>query len=149
MIIKGDNSSFNDKPSIEELKSLVNEHKLQRSLDLKKNTRIYNSSGKNASLIVSKKPILDFSSLAIDNSGKITFNSSNEYNYQEFIVANLNYCSINIDSSAIYYTVFFYFDNEQKWKFCCKNMKHDTYINTSTSSNIFLMDRQADTSVDI
>jgi len=152
MIIRGKTiSSVGEEPD-RNIDEMTRQYRVERSLDMKKVIRIYNTSGKKASMVVSSEPINQFISLEIDKKGNITFQNSSNYNFQQFSINNGKFYSFKKDeqdNNVIYYSAFLYFEEEQKWKVYCKNNMMDNRLINSLASDICLLQRGIDNCVDI
>jgi hypothetical protein len=122
----------------------IQEHKITRGIGIKKEVRINNLSGKKAWVIISPTPILQLGSLGLDKLGQISFNYSGEYKCQQSPIANGTSRTFELDTIAISYSVFFYLEDEKKWKVHFKDKKHDT-----SSKDINLLDRHVEEAVDV
>jgi hypothetical protein len=153
MIIRGKTiSSIEEEEPERNVNEIIRQHRVERSLDMKKVIRVYNNSGKKASLIVSSEPINQFFSLEIDKKGNIAFQNSNNYNFQQFTIENGKFYSLiqdAQDNTVIYYTTFLYFEEQQKWKVYCKNNMMDSRFINSLASDIFLLERGLENCADI
>ncbi len=102
---------------------------------------VNNISGKRAWIILSPAPIKSVSAVGIEKLGSISFSTEGSYKCQEYSLANNTSHDFELDSSQIYYTVFF--DCDGKWKTPYKNRK----INT-TKYNINLLERHVDNAIE-
>jgi hypothetical protein len=101
---------------------------------------VNNKSGKDAWVILSPSPITSINSLEIKNIGTVSFSQHGEIQCQQFFINNSNEKEYDLDTSVIYYTVFFDFNG--KWKCPYKNRKIDAKI-----YNITLTPKNLDESV--
>ena len=122
----------------------IQEHKITRGVGLTKEVKINNMTGNKAWIIISPTPILQVGSLGLDKLGQISFNYVGDYKCQQSPIGKWTTRCFDLDSSSIYYTVFFYFEDENKWKIHFKDKKHDT-----STSDINLLERHIDETVDI
>ena len=113
---------------------------LMKQMGIKKNVTIHNHSGKKAWVILAPAPILSVSSIGLDKLGQISFAYSGEYKCQQSPISDKSHRTFDLDSSYIYYTVFFECDNV--WKVHFKDVKHDTSV-----YDINLLPRHVDESV--
>ena len=102
---------------------------------------VNNISGKRAWIILSPAPIKSVSAVGIEKLGSISFSTEGSYKCQEYSLANNTSHDFELDSSQIYYTVFF--DCDGKWKTPYKNRK----INTK-KYNINLLERHVDNAIE-
>jgi hypothetical protein len=102
---------------------------------------VNNVSGHKAWVIVSPTPLTRIQSVGIEKAGKIEFSMVGEYKFQQSPVLDRDICTFTLDTTNIYYTVFFECDG--KWKMSHDNMK----LNTSTT-DIHLVERHVLASVD-
>jgi hypothetical protein len=119
----------------------VSKNKILRQVGLKREVYINNVSGKKAWLILSPTPILQVGSLGLDKVGQIAFTHAGEYKSQQSPLADQTKRKFDVDSSTIYYTVFFECDGG--WKLHFKDKKHDV-----SNVDINLLPRHVEESVD-
>lgn len=129
------NSEFNCKSSLPKA-----EFTLQRILGITPHVTIHNTTNKRAWVILSPAPIVSISSIGVDKIGSITFSTSGEYKCQEILISPHQYRDYELDTSQIYYSVYFEFD---VWKTPFKNRKLNT-----RKYNINLLERHVENSVD-
>jgi len=111
-----------------------------RRLGLNPMVTINNISGKNAWVILAPAPIVSVGGIGIDNIANISLSTSGEYKCQQFLLRNNKSHAYKLDTSQLYYTVFFECDG--KWKTPFKNRK----INTK-KYNINLLERHVADSI--
>ena len=114
---------------------------LGKRLGLYPTVNVNNISGKRAWIILSPAPIKSVSAVGIEKLGSISFSTDGSYKCQEYSLANNTSHDFELDSSQIYYTVFF--DCDGKWKTPYKNRK----INTK-KYNINLLERHVDNAIE-
>jgi hypothetical protein len=102
---------------------------------------VNNVSGHKAWVMVSPTPMTRIQSVGIEKAGHMDFSMVGEYKCQQSPVLNQDVCTFTLDTSNIYYTVFFECDTG--WKMLHDNMK----LNTS-KADIHLVERQVLASVD-
>jgi hypothetical protein len=112
-----------------------------RGLGFNPHVTITNISGKNAWVILAPAPILSVESIGIDKIGNISFSTTGDYKCQQLLLRNNKTEDYELDTSQIYYSVFF--DFEGTWKTPFKNRK----INTR-KYNINLLERHVVDSID-
>jgi hypothetical protein len=112
----------------------------ERRLGLKPVVTINNISGKNAWVILAPAPILSVGGIGIDNIANISLSTSGDYQCQQFFLRNNKSQDYELDTSQLYYTVFFECDGV--WKTPFKNKR----INTR-KYNINLLERHVDDSI--
>ena len=95
---------------------------------------VNNVSGHKAWVMISPTPMTRISSLGIEKAGSIDFNMVGEYKCQQSPVLDQSVCNFTLDTTNIYYTVFF--ESGSSWKMSHDNMK----INTS-HQDIHLVER--------
>jgi len=120
----------------------VTDNKMLRRTGMKREVKITNISGKKAWIIISPTPIMQLGSLGLDKLGQISFNHSGEYKSQQSPLLDNSSRTFDLDSSSIYYSVFFECDG--KWKIHFQDKKHDTSVN-----DIGLLPRHVDEAIDI
>ena len=113
----------------------------ERRLGLNPHVTITNISGKKSWVILSPAPILTIESIGIDKIGSISFSTTGDYQCQQFLLSNHQTSDYDLDTSQIYYSVFF--DCDGIWKTPFKNRK----INTR-KYNINLLERHVENSID-
>lgn len=101
---------------------------------------VNNVSGHKAWVIISPTPLTRITSIGIENAGSIEFSMVGEYKYQQAPVLNNDICTFTLDTTNIYYTVFF---DCGTWKMSHDNMK----LNTS-KTDIHLVERHVLAAVD-
>jgi hypothetical protein len=106
----------------------------ERRLGLNPIVTINNISGKHAWVILAPAPIVSVGGIGVDNIANISLSTSGEYQCQQFLLRNNKCDDYELDSSQLYYTVFF--DCDGKWKTPFKNRR----INTR-KYNINLLER--------
>ena len=111
----------------------------QRMLGISPHVTITNTTEKRAWVILSPVPIVSISSIGIDKLS-ISFSTTGEYQCQQFLIPPHKSTEYALDTSQIYYSVFFEFDI---WKTPFKNRKLNT-----RKYNINLLERHVDNSVD-
>lgn len=102
---------------------------------------VNNISGHKAWVMVSPTPMTRIQSLGIEKAGKVDFGMVGEYKCQQSPVLDHDTCTFTLDTSNIYYTVFF--ECGSAWKMLHDNMK----LNTS-KHDIHLVERHVLASVD-
>ena len=112
-----------------------------RRLGINPFVTITNISGKRAWVVLSPAPIVSIGSVGIDNVANISFSTTGDYKCQQFLLPNHKTGDYELDTSQIYYTVFF--DCDGIWKTPFKNRK----INTR-KYNINLLERHIENSID-
>ena len=112
----------------------------ERRFGLKPIVTINNISGKNAWVILTPAPIASVGGIGIDNIANISLSTSGEYQCQQFLLRNNKSNEYELDTSQLYYTVFF--DCDGIWKTPFKNKK----INTR-KYNINLLERHVADSI--
>jgi len=112
-----------------------------RRLGLNPVVTVNNISGKNAWIILAPAPISSVSGIGIDNIASISLSTTGDYKCQQFLLRNNKSDDYELDTSQLYYTVFF--DCDGKWKTPFKNRK----INTR-KYNINLLERHIADSID-
>ncbi len=113
----------------------------ERRFGLNPHVTITNISGKKAWVILSPAPIVSVGSVGVDNIANISFSTTGDYKCQQFLLANHQTSDYELDTSQIYYSVFF--DCDGTWKTPFKNRK----INTR-KYNINLLERHVENSMD-
>lgn len=113
----------------------------ERRLGINPHVTITNISGKNAWVILAPAPIVSVESMGIDKIGNISFSTTGDYKCQQLLLRNNKSDDYELDTSQIYYSVFF--DCDGKWKTPFKNRK----INTR-KYNINLLERHVVDSID-
>lgn len=113
----------------------------ERRLGLHPVVTINNISGKNAWVILAPAPIVSVSGIGIDNIANISLSTTGDYKCQQFLMRNNKSEDYDLDTSQLYYTVFF--DCDGKWKTPFK----DRRINTR-KYNINLLERHVVDSID-
>jgi hypothetical protein len=116
------------------------EFTFQRILGISPHVTITNASTKKAWVILSPVPIVSISSIGIDKLS-ISFSTTGEYKCQQFLITPNKSTEYDLDTSQIYYSVFFEFGDV--WKTPFKNRKLNT-----RKYNINLLERHVDNSVD-
>lgn len=111
----------------------------QRMLGIAPHVTITNTTEKRAWVILSPVPIVSISSIGIDKLS-ISFSTTGEYQCQQFLIPPHKSTEYALDTSQIYYSVFFEFDI---WKTPFKNRKLNT-----RKYNINLLERHVENSVD-
>ena len=111
----------------------------QRMLGISPHVTITNTTEKRAWVILSPVPIVSISSIGIDKLS-ISFSTTGEYQCQQFLIPPHKSTEYALDTSQIYYSVFFEFDI---WKTPFKNRKLNT-----RKYNINLLERHVENSVD-
>jgi hypothetical protein len=106
----------------------------ERRLGLNPVVTINNISGKNAWVILAPAPIVSVGGIGVDNIANISLSTTGEYKCQQFLLRNNKSDDYDLDTSQLYYTVFFECDGT--WKTPFKNRK----INTR-KYNINLLER--------
>jgi hypothetical protein len=101
---------------------------------------VNNISGHKAWVMVSPTPMTRIQSLGIEKAGKVDFSMVGEYKCQQSPVLDHDTCTFTLDTSNIYYTVFF--ECGSAWKMLHDNMK----LNTS-KTDIHLVERHVLASV--
>jgi hypothetical protein len=114
---------------------------LQRMLGIAPHVTITNASNKKAWVILSPVPIVSISSMSIDKLGSISFSTSGDYQCQQFLISPNKSTEYELDTSQIYYSVFFEFGDV--WKTPFKNRRLNT-----RKYNINLLERHVENSVD-
>jgi hypothetical protein len=114
---------------------------LNRRLGLNPRVTITNISSKKAWVILSPAPILSVGSIGVDHIANISFSTTGDYKCQQLLIVPQKSVEYDLDTSQIYYSVFF--DCDGIWKTPFKNRR----INTR-KYNINLLDRHVDMSVD-
>ena len=114
---------------------------LNRRLGLIPRVTINNISGKKAWVILSPAPIASVGSFGVDNIANISFSTTGDYQCQQLLIVPNKIVEYDLDTSQIYYSVFF--DCDGIWKTPFKNRR----INTR-KYNINLLERHVDISVD-
>jgi hypothetical protein len=112
----------------------------ERRLGLNPVVTINNISGKNAWVILAPAPIVSVGGIGIDNIANISLSTSGDYQCQQFLLRNNKSDDYELDTSQLYYTVFF--DCDGIWKTPFKNRK----INTR-KYNINLLERHVADSI--
>jgi hypothetical protein len=112
-----------------------------RGLGFNPHVTITNISGKNAWVILAPAPIISVESIGIDKIGNISFSTTGDYKCQQILLRNNKTDDYELDTSQIYYSVFF--DCDGTWKTPFKNRK----INTR-KYNINLLERHVVDSID-
>ena len=112
----------------------------QRILGISPHVTITNASTKKAWVILSPVPIVSISSIGIDKLS-ISFSITGEYKCQQFLISPHHSKEYDLDTSQIYYSVFF--DFGEVWKTPFKNRKLNT-----RKYNINLLERHVENSVD-
>ena len=113
----------------------------ERRLGLVPVVTVNNISGKRAWVILSPAPITGVVSFGIDNVANVAFSTQGEYKCQHLALPDKTSKEYDLDTSQIYYSVFF--DCEGVWKTPFKNRK----INTR-KFNINLLERHVEQAVD-
>ena len=116
------------------------EFTLQRILGIAPHVTITNASNKKAWVILSPVPIVSISSMGIDKLS-ISFSTSGDYKCQQFLISPNQSAEYELDTSQIYYSVFFDFGDV--WKTPFKNRRLNT-----RKYNINLLERHVENSVD-
>ena len=116
------------------------EYTFGRRLGLNPTVTINNISGKKAWVILAPAPIVSVGSIGVDHIANISLSTSGEYKCQQFLLRNNKSNDYKLDTSQLYYTVFFECDG--KWKTPFKNRK----INTK-KYNINLLERHVADSI--
>lgn len=111
-----------------------------RRLGLNPIVTVNNISGKNAWIILAPAPITSVSGIGVDNIASISLSTSGDYKCQQFLLRNNKSDDYELDTSQLYYTVFF--DCDGTWKTPFKNRK----INTR-KYNINLLERHVSDSI--
>ena len=112
----------------------------ERRLGLNPIVTINNISGKNAWIILAPAPIVSVGGIGVDNIANISLSTTGDYKCQQFLLRNNKSNEYELDTSQLYYTVFF--DCDGKWKTPFKNRK----INTR-KYNINLLERHVADSI--
>jgi len=112
----------------------------QRILGIAPHVTITNASTKKAWVILSPVPIVSISSIGVDKLN-ISFSTIGEYKCQQFLISPHHSKEYDLDTSQIYYSVFFEFG--EVWKTPFKNRKLNT-----RKYNINLLERHVENSVD-
>lgn len=112
----------------------------ERRLGLNPIVTINNISGKNAWVILAPAPIVSVGGIGVDNIANISLSTTGEYKCQQFLLRNNKSDDYELDTSQLYYTVFF--DCDGTWKTPFKNRK----INTR-KYNINLLERHVADSI--
>ena len=112
----------------------------ERRLGIHPIVTVNNISGKNAWIILAPAPIVSVGGIGVDNIANISLSTSGEYKCQQFLLRNNKSDDYELDTSQLYYTVFF--DCDGKWKTPFKNRK----INTR-KYNINLLERHVADSI--
>jgi hypothetical protein len=102
---------------------------------------VNNVSGHKAWVMLSPTPMTRIQSIGIEKAGNIDFSMVGEYKCQQSPVLNEDICTFTLDTTNIYYTVFF--ESGSTWKMSHDNMK----VNTS-KCDIHLVERHFLASVD-
>jgi len=102
---------------------------------------VNNISGHKAWVMVSPTPMTRIQSIGIEKAGKVDFGMVGEYKCQQSPVLDHDMCTFTLDTTNIYYTVFF--ECGSAWKMLHDNMK----LNTS-KTDIHLVERHVLASVD-
>lgn len=102
---------------------------------------INNVSGHKVWVMVSPTPMTRIQSIGIEKAGNIDFTMVGEYKCQQSPVLDQDICTFTLDTTNIYYTVFF--ECGTTWKMSHDNMK----LNTS-HSDIHLVERHVRASVE-
>ena len=113
---------------------------IQRMLGIAPHVTITNTTEKRAWVILSPAPIVSISSIGLDKLGSISFSTTGDYKCQQFLIPPHQSTDYALDTSQIYYSVFFEFDI---WKTPFKNRKLNT-----RKYNINLLERHVENSVD-
>jgi hypothetical protein len=106
----------------------------ERRLGLNPVVTITNISGKNAWVILAPAPIASVGGIGIDNIANISLSTSGEYKCQQFLLRNNKSDEYDLDTSQLYYTVFFECDGT--WKTPFKNRKINTIYGSHVSNTI-------------
>ena len=112
----------------------------QRMLGIAPQVTITNTTEKRAWVILSPAPIVSISSIGVDKIGSISFSITGDYKCQQFLIPPHRSTEYALDTSQIYYSVFFEFDI---WKTPFKNRKLNT-----RKYNINLLERHVENAVD-
>jgi hypothetical protein len=112
----------------------------QRVLGISPHVTITNASTKKAWVILSPAPIVSISSIGVDKLS-ISFSTTGEYKCQQFLIPSNKSTEYDLDTSQIYYSVFFEFG--EVWKTPFKNRKLNT-----RKYNINLLERHVENAVD-
>ena len=112
----------------------------QRILGIAPHVTITNASTKKAWVILSPVPIVSISSIGVDKLN-ISFSTTGEYKCQQFLISPNKSTEYDLDTSQIYYSVFFEFG--EVWKTPFKNRKLNT-----RKYNINLLERHVENAVD-
>jgi hypothetical protein len=113
----------------------------ERRFGINPHVTINNISGKKAWVILSPAPISSIGSFGVDNIANISFQTTGDYKCQQLLLVHNKSEDYELDTSQIYYSVFF--DCDGVWKTPFKNRR----INTR-KYNINLLERHVDISVD-
>ena len=140
-------------PNMAVTRQPVVEHRRVRQVGLRHEVSINNMSGKKAWIIISPAPILQLSSFSLTKVGEISFTHTGDYKCQQSPLLDQSRRIFDLDSSDIYYTIFFECDkdienknnikNEKKWKVHFKDKKHET-----ANYDINLLPKHLEESVD-
>ena len=87
---------------------------LNRRLGLNPRVTITNISSKKAWVILSPAPILSVGSFGVDHIANISFSTTGDYKCQQLLIVPNKSVEYDLDTSQIYYSVFF--DCDGKWK---------------------------------
>ena len=112
----------------------------ERRLGLNPVVTVNNISGKNAWIVLAPAPIVSVGGIGVDNIANISLSTTGDYKCQQFLLRNNKSDDYDLDTSQLYYTVFF--DCDGKWKTPFKNRK----INTR-KYNINLLERHVTDSI--
>jgi len=123
-------------------RSSVTDNKMLRRTGMKQEVKITNVSGKKAWIIISPTPIMQLGSLGLDKLGQLSFTHTGEYKSQQSPLLDNSSRTFDLDSSSIYYSVFFECDG--KWKIHFQDKKHDACVN-----DIGILPRHVDEAIDI
>lgn len=101
---------------------------------------VNNVSGHKAWVMISPTPMTRISSIGIEKAGNVDFSMVGDYKCQQAPVLHGDVCTFTLDTTNIYYTVFF---ESGSWKMSHDNMK----LNTS-QTDIHLVERHFLAAVD-
>lgn len=113
---------------------------LYRRVGYDKKIIVHNVSGKDAWVILSPAPIRHLNAIEINNIGSVSFTHFGDVKCQQFGIKHNDQKEYDLDTSQIYYTVFFNCD--EKWKCPYKDRKINAKI-----YNINLTPKNVDESV--
>ena len=113
-----------------------------KRLHMKRDVTIHNQSGKKAWVILAPTPFFSVGSIEVDKVGQIAFNCIGDYKFQQSPLSNNVKRKFFLDTTNIYFSVFFECDG--KWKVHFKDVKNDTSV-----YDINLLPRHIEEAVDI